>query len=240
MSAEPRILPCGDAALLVEFGNEIDPELNAKVLALDARLNARRDGVLSAVVECVPTYRSLLVHYDPVGADFAALARRLPASRTICPMSPRRGGCGASLSSMAALSARSRRASRRVTALSPAQLIETHAGAHLSRLHDRLRAGLCLSRRARSGLGDAAPRGAAHAGSGGHDLDRRHPGARRLDRGAERLAPSRAHAGAHLHARARPGLPHRGRRPGAVRADRRVEMGGASTGPPPPASRSPR
>src|SRR5918998_289854 len=67
--AQPRILPCGDAALTVEFGRDIDPAVNARVLALDARV-----GRVAGVLETVPTYRSLLVHYDPSATDFRALA----------------------------------------------------------------------------------------------------------------------------------------------------------------------
>jgi KipI family sensor histidine kinase inhibitor len=67
-----RILPCGDAALAVEFGSTIDPRLNAKVLALDALA-----GAVPGVVEAVPSYRSLLVHYDPVATDFDALSSAL-------------------------------------------------------------------------------------------------------------------------------------------------------------------
>lgn len=69
----PRILPCGDAAVAVEFGRDIDPAVNARVLALDARVN----GAVPGVVETVPTYRSLLVHYDPVETDFMALKTAL-------------------------------------------------------------------------------------------------------------------------------------------------------------------
>ena len=71
----PRILASGDAALTVEFGSTIDPRLNARVLALDARVAA---GV-SGVVETVPTYRSLLVHYDPLATDFARLSEAILA-----------------------------------------------------------------------------------------------------------------------------------------------------------------
>ena len=68
----PRILPCGDAALAVEFGDSIDPAINARVLALDAALGER-----PWLVETVPTYRSLLIHYDPTAIDFAELSRDL-------------------------------------------------------------------------------------------------------------------------------------------------------------------
>lgn len=70
----PRCLPCGDTAVCVEFGNAIDPLVNARVLALDKRL-AELD--LRGVVETVPTYRSLLVHYDPVEIGFSDLTSRL-------------------------------------------------------------------------------------------------------------------------------------------------------------------
>ena len=69
----PRLLPCGDAALVVQFGEEIDPGLNARVLALDARV---AEGV-PGVIETVPTYRSLLVHYDPTATDFHTLGDAL-------------------------------------------------------------------------------------------------------------------------------------------------------------------
>lgn len=69
-----RILPCGDAALAVEFGDTVDPALNARVLALDARLAG-----LPGVIETVPTYRSALVHYDPLVASFATLSAAIGA-----------------------------------------------------------------------------------------------------------------------------------------------------------------
>ncbi|WP_037446158.1 5-oxoprolinase subunit PxpB [Skermanella stibiiresistens] len=59
---EPRFLPAGDAALTVEFGQAIDAGINARVLALDAALTA---AAMPGVVETVPTYRSLLIQFDP-------------------------------------------------------------------------------------------------------------------------------------------------------------------------------
>jgi KipI family sensor histidine kinase inhibitor len=58
---EPRILICGEDALVVEFGHGIDPVTNDRVYALAAAVEAAGN---TAVVELVPTYRSLLVHYD--------------------------------------------------------------------------------------------------------------------------------------------------------------------------------
>jgi KipI family sensor histidine kinase inhibitor len=70
----PKILPCGDSALTVEFGDSIDPDLNGKVLALDELL---RERALPGLLETVPTYRSLLVQFDPVATDYEALANLL-------------------------------------------------------------------------------------------------------------------------------------------------------------------
>ncbi|MCA3642717.1 MAG: carboxyltransferase domain-containing protein, partial [Methylobacterium sp.] len=56
----PRMRPCGDAAVSVEFGDAVDPLTNGLVLALDAALMA---APIPGVIETVPTYRSLLVHF---------------------------------------------------------------------------------------------------------------------------------------------------------------------------------
>ena len=72
----PRLLPSGDSAMTVEFAREIDDAANQRVLALDRAITeAHVDGV----TETVPTYRSLLVHYDPVRIRFDALAKKLVA-----------------------------------------------------------------------------------------------------------------------------------------------------------------
>ncbi len=70
----PRILPVGDRAVTVELGDTIDVGLNARVHALDASL-ARMP--LAGIVETVPTYRALLVLYEPRVIPFAVLVTRL-------------------------------------------------------------------------------------------------------------------------------------------------------------------
>lgn len=70
----PRILPCGDSAVTVEFGDTIDPDLNGKVLALDDILKQRAP---KGLIETVPTYRSLTVQFDPVATDYDALVKLL-------------------------------------------------------------------------------------------------------------------------------------------------------------------
>ncbi|MFS2151899.1 MULTISPECIES: 5-oxoprolinase subunit PxpB [unclassified Rhizobium] len=59
----PRIIACGDSALVVEFSDQIDEYTNERVIALADMLATRP---ITGVIETVPTYRSLLVAYDPV------------------------------------------------------------------------------------------------------------------------------------------------------------------------------
>ena len=63
MYTEPRFLVAGDSALVVEFGDEISEEVNRKVHALAYALGKNP---LPGIGEAVPTYRSLLIHYDPL------------------------------------------------------------------------------------------------------------------------------------------------------------------------------
>jgi KipI family sensor histidine kinase inhibitor len=70
----PRMLQSGDAAITVEFARDISNEANQRVLALD-RMLAQHP--VTGVRETVPTYRSLLVHYDPEQIGFAPLAEQL-------------------------------------------------------------------------------------------------------------------------------------------------------------------
>jgi inhibitor of KinA len=57
------MLVAGEQGLIVEFGNAIDPAVNARVHRLARALAARG---LEGVIETVPTYRSLLVLFDPL------------------------------------------------------------------------------------------------------------------------------------------------------------------------------
>jgi len=70
----PRLLPSGDSAVMVEFSRHIDQAANRRVLALD---RAIAQEPIHGVTETVPTYRSLLVHYDPTLIDFDSLGERL-------------------------------------------------------------------------------------------------------------------------------------------------------------------
>jgi len=77
----PRLLPLGDSAWTVEFGDVIDPGLNARVMNLADALRAARgaEPAFATVLDVVPSFRSLTVHYDPLATDAAALGERLLA-----------------------------------------------------------------------------------------------------------------------------------------------------------------
>lgn len=76
MESEPRarVLPCGDAAVLVELiadGDSDGVELCARVLGLERAVTAAR---IDGVVECTPGIRSLLVEVDPLRCDLDLVA----------------------------------------------------------------------------------------------------------------------------------------------------------------------
>ena len=72
--AEVRFLLTGDTSLCVEFGNEINTEINAKIRAFNIALENSK---IPGIIETVPTYRSLMVHYDPGVIRYAALEKKL-------------------------------------------------------------------------------------------------------------------------------------------------------------------
>jgi allophanate hydrolase subunit 1 len=67
----PQATPHGDTGVAIEFGDRIDEAINASVLALD-RLVA--DNPIQGMIEAVPTYRSLMIHYDPVETSFERIS----------------------------------------------------------------------------------------------------------------------------------------------------------------------
>lgn len=121
-----RLLPEGEGGLLVELGDAVDPDVNARVHAL-ARAVVRR--LEASVLEVVPSYASLLVVFDPLRlprkrleARITALAREVEAIRA---GPPRRvveipvcygGALGPDLEDVA-----------RAVALSPAEVIARHS-----------------------------------------------------------------------------------------------------------------
>ena len=70
----PKFLYAGDAALVVEFGDTIDPGTNREVHNLAGRLDSLQ---IPGLIETIPTYRSLLVSFDPMLATFDDIRRTI-------------------------------------------------------------------------------------------------------------------------------------------------------------------
>ena len=99
-SIDIQFLRAGDQAVVVEFGSVIDPGINALVHRTAAAIE---ESNIEGVLEMVPTYRSLLIYYDPLQVslpelqeDISALTigdgetqRRIPDSRDSHAVRPR-------------------------------------------------------------------------------------------------------------------------------------------------------
>lgn len=71
---EPRFLPGGDRFLEIEFGNELNLELNFLAQALGQAVTA--EGI-RGVTEIAPFFSAALVHYDPDAISLGELERQL-------------------------------------------------------------------------------------------------------------------------------------------------------------------
>ena len=67
----PTILPLGDSAMLVRFGERLTDAANRAAIALARRLGDER---LAGVLEVVPGLVSVMVRYDPLVSEPQALA----------------------------------------------------------------------------------------------------------------------------------------------------------------------
>lgn len=75
-----KYLSCGDTAFSVEFGTAIEPALNARVMGLHAAIKTEAAaGRLPGLVETVPSFRALLVHYDPLRTSRSELEPAIDA-----------------------------------------------------------------------------------------------------------------------------------------------------------------
>jgi KipI family sensor histidine kinase inhibitor len=72
----PRFLAVGDTGLSVEFGDRIEESANQAVAALDYALAVAE---LPGLIETVPSFRALLVIYEPAIVPWDVLQRQLRA-----------------------------------------------------------------------------------------------------------------------------------------------------------------
>ena len=125
MTDAVNIVPAGDSAVFVEFGDRIDPAINSQVVALARIVEAAH---VPGVRDVVSTYRSVAIYFDPLRTDYQALVARVSreaehAAVDVVGGAPHRvpvcyeGDCAPDLSSVATASG-----------LSPADVIALHAG----------------------------------------------------------------------------------------------------------------
>jgi urea carboxylase len=74
--SEPKFLPAGDRYLLIEFGNEMNLEVNFMAHGLAALVASERP---KGVIETAPAFASLLVHYEPIEVGFSKVVEALRA-----------------------------------------------------------------------------------------------------------------------------------------------------------------
>ena len=72
--ADVRFLIAGDSSICAEFGNEISKEINAQIRAFNILL---KESGIAGIVETIPTYRSLLIQYDPGVISYKSLEGKL-------------------------------------------------------------------------------------------------------------------------------------------------------------------
>jgi len=70
MYRRTRYLPAGDEGLVIEFGNEIHRAVHHRVYAM---ARAVEEAVIEGIVEIIPSYRSILITYDPSMVSFQRL-----------------------------------------------------------------------------------------------------------------------------------------------------------------------
>lgn len=69
-----RFLPCGDSAVTVELSQEMNEATNRKIRFLAERISG---GKVRGIRECVPTFCSLTVYFDPLVISAKAVERKI-------------------------------------------------------------------------------------------------------------------------------------------------------------------
>lgn len=74
MYNEIKYIPAGDKSVVMEFGNSIKPEINAKIRNM---VTAVEENSIKGILEIIPTYRSILIIYDPLQIQYNSLVKYL-------------------------------------------------------------------------------------------------------------------------------------------------------------------
>lgn len=76
MYEKNKYLIAGDRALVIEFGDEIEEQVNSKIRSLTLAMEREN---IKGVIETIPTYRSLMVIYEPVVIELDELMGKIKA-----------------------------------------------------------------------------------------------------------------------------------------------------------------
>lgn len=74
MYDKTKYLPAGDRTLIVEVGDKIEESANAKIRGLNIAI---QEAGIPGIIEMVPTYRSLMVIYEPLKIEFGTLVDKI-------------------------------------------------------------------------------------------------------------------------------------------------------------------
>ena len=69
-----KILTAGDSSILIQFGNAIDPDINARIAATVAIIKEQH---IEGVVDIIPAFCSLLINYDPRVISYDRMRERM-------------------------------------------------------------------------------------------------------------------------------------------------------------------
>lgn len=69
-----KILTVGDSSILIQFGNAIDPDINARIAATVALIKEQH---IEGVVDIIPAFCSLLINYDPRVISYDRMRERM-------------------------------------------------------------------------------------------------------------------------------------------------------------------
>lgn len=120
----PRISPLGDAGLTVTFADRLDDRARDQVMALSNTLRRHRT---PGMVELVPAYVTLTVHYQPSEIDYPTL-RDLIKGALVGPVEPDRAAVGRLVEIPVVYDGSDLAAVAEATGLDPAGVVDRHCG----------------------------------------------------------------------------------------------------------------
>ena len=69
-----KIVAAGDSSILIEFGREINEEINRKITTTVQLIHAQQ---IEGVVDMIPAFCTLLINYDPRIVSFEKMRKRI-------------------------------------------------------------------------------------------------------------------------------------------------------------------